>query len=202
MLAQNYPAIHTVGGASVNPPRLIDLRWGDSANPKLTLVGKGVCFDSGGLDLKPSKGMRQIKKDMGGAAHAIALAGLVMQTNLPVQLRLLVPAVENAVSGNAYRPGDIITTREGITVEIDNTDAEGRVILSDALSEGSTETPDLMVDFATLTGAARVAVGTELPAMFCNDDEVADGIRAASVEESDEVWRFAAAHPLPRAHRK
>ena len=131
-----------------------------------------------------------MKKDMGGAAHAIALAGLVMQTNLPVRLRLLVPAVENAVSGNAYRPGDIITTREGITVEIDNTDAEGRVILSDALSEGSTETPDLMVDFATLTGAARVAVGTELPAMFCNDDEVADGIRAASVEENDEVWRL------------
>lgn len=190
LLAQNYPAIHTVGRASVNPPRLIDLSWGDSANPKLTLVGKGVCFDSGGLDLKPSKGMRQMKKDMGGAAHAIALAGLVMQTNLPVRLRLLVPAVENAVSGNAYRPGDIITTREGITVEIDNTDAEGRVILSDALSEGSTETPDLMVDFATLTGAARVAVGTELPAMFCNDDEVADGIRAASVEENDEVWRL------------
>lgn len=198
LLEQNYPAIHTVGRASVHPPRLIDLSWGDAAHPKLTLVGKGVCFDSGGLDLKPSKGMRQMKKDMGGAAHAAALASLVMQTNLPVRLRLLIPAVENAVAGNAYRPGDIITTRKGVTVEIDNTDAEGRVILSDALSEGSAESPDLMVDFATLTGAARVAVGTELPAMFCNDDSVADGIRSASVEESDEVWRL----PLHKPYRE
>ena len=198
LLDNNYPAIHTVGRASVHQPRLIDLSWGNPAHPKLTLVGKGVCFDSGGLDLKPSKGMRQMKKDMGGAAHAIALANLVMQTALPVRLRLLVPAVENAVSGNAYRPGDIITTRAGITVEIDNTDAEGRVILSDALSEATTQTPDLMIDFATLTGAARVAVGTELPAMFCNDDDVADGIRAASVAESDEVWRL----PLHAPYRE
>ena len=198
LLSDNYPAIHTVGRASTHAPRLIDLNWGNPSHPKLTLVGKGVCFDSGGLDLKPSKGMRQMKKDMGGAAHAIALANLVMQTSLPVRLRLLVPAVENAVAGNAYRPGDIITTRQGITVEIDNTDAEGRVILSDALSEASTETPDLMIDFATLTGAARVAVGTELPAMFCNDDKVAEGIRAASVAEHDEVWRL----PLHAPYRE
>ena len=195
---KNFPAIHTVGRASVHAPRLIDLRWGDPNHPRLTLVGKGVCFDSGGLDLKPSKGMRQMKKDMGGAAHAIALASLVMQSALPVRLRLLVPAVENAVAGNAYRPGDVITTRQGITVEIDNTDAEGRVILSDALSEGSAETPDLMIDFATLTGAARVAVGTELPAMFCNHDKVAEGIRATSVEASDEVWRL----PLHAPYRE
>ena len=198
LLSENYPSIYTVGRASVHRPRLIDLSWGDRAHPKLTLVGKGVCFDSGGLDLKPSKGMRQMKKDMGGAAHAIALASLVMQTGLPVRLRLLVPAVENAVSGNAYRPGDIITTRAGITVEIDNTDAEGRVILSDALSEAASQSPDLIIDFATLTGAARVAVGTELPAMFCNDDNIADEIRAASIEETDEVWRL----PLHAAYRE
>ena len=198
LLIDNYPAIHTVGRASAHLPRLIDLDWGETDDPRLTLVGKGVCFDSGGLDLKPSKGMRQMKKDMGGAAHAIALASLVMQNDLPVRLRLLVPAVENAVSANAYRPGDIIITREGISVEIDNTDAEGRVILSDALSEACTDNPDLIVDFATLTGAARVAVGTELPAMFCNHDEVAEGIRAISVDESDEVWRL----PLHAPYRE
>ena len=198
LLKDNFPAIHRVGRASVHPPRLIDMTWGNPAHPKVTLIGKGVCFDSGGLDLKPSKGMRLMKKDMGGAAHAIALANLVMQTTLPVRLRLLVPAVENAVAGNSYRPGDIITTRTGITVEIDNTDAEGRVILSDVLSEAAAQMPDLMIDFATLTGAARVAVGTELPAMFCNEDEVAHSIRLASVAESDEVWQL----PLHTPYRE
>jgi len=190
LLRQNYPAIHAVGRASVHAPRLIDLRWGDSADPKVTLVGKGVCFDSGGLDLKPSKGMRLMKKDMGGAAHAIAIAALIMDAKLPVRLRLLVPAVENAVAGNAYRPGDILSTRAGLSVEIDNTDAEGRIILCDALFEAASESPEVLLDFATLTGAARVALGTELPAMFCNDDEMAEQLRRASVTQCDAVWRL------------
>ena len=190
LLDQNYPAIHAVGRASVHAPRLIDLRWGDSNHPKVTLVGKGVCFDSGGLDLKPSKGMRLMKKDMGGAAHAIAIAALVMDAGLPVRLRLLVPAVENAVSGNAYRPGDILGTRAGLSVEIDNTDAEGRLILCDALHEAASESPEVLMDFATLTGAARVAVGTELAAMFCNDEEMAAQLRLTSVSHYDEVWRL------------
>ena len=190
LLAQNYPAIHAVGRASVHSPRLIDLRWGNVADPKVTVVGKGVCFDSGGLDLKPSKGMRFMKKDMGGAAQAIAVCSLIMDAKLPVRLRLLIPAVENAVSGNAYRPGDILSTRAGLSVEIDNTDAEGRVILCDALFEAAGESPQLLIDFATLTGAARVALGTELPAMFCNDDDMARGISEACVEAGDAVWRM------------
>ena len=198
LLDENYPAIHAVGRASAHRPRLIDLTWGDPRAPRLTLVGKGVCFDSGGLDLKSASGMRLMKKDMGGAAHAIGLAELVMSTALPVRLRLLVPAVENAIAGNAYRPGDVIATRKGLTIEVENTDAEGRIVLSDALAEGAAEAPDLMIDFATLTGAARVALGTELPAMFSNDETVAAGIADAGRDVHDEVWRM----PLHAPYRE
>jgi leucyl aminopeptidase len=198
LLSQNYPTIHRVGRASAHPPRLIDLRWGDASHAKVTLVGKGVCFDSGGLDLKPAAGMRLMKKDMGGAAHALGLARMVMQAGLPVCLRLLVPAVENAVAGDAMRPGDVITSRQGISIEVDNTDAEGRLILCDALAEGSTEKPDLMVDFATLTGAARVALGTDLPALFTNSDKVAAGFLAAAERTGDPMWRM----PLHAAYRE
>ncbi|CAM3663751.1 leucyl aminopeptidase family protein [Rheinheimera salexigens] len=190
LLEQNYPTIHMVGRASENLPRLIDLTWGDENAPKVTLVGKGVCFDSGGLDLKPGAGMRLMKKDMGGAAHVIGLAHQIMATNLPVRLRVLVPAVENAVSANAFRPGDVITTRKGLTVEIDNTDAEGRLVLCDALAEASDDKPDLIIDFATLTGAMRVALGTELPGFFSNDDKVAADITAAGLKVEDPVWRM------------
>ena len=190
LLDEGYPAIHAVGRASAHRPRLIDLTWGDPRHPRLTLVGKGVCFDSGGLDIKPATGMRLMKKDMGGAAHAIGLADLVMSAALPVRLRLLVPAVENAIAGNAYRPGDVLATRKGLTVEVDNTDAEGRIVLSDALTEGAADTPDLMIDFATLTGAARIALGTDLPAMFSNDGTVAAGVAEAGRDVHDEVWRM------------
>ena len=166
LLTQNYPTIHAVGRASVHKPRLIDLHWGKESDPKVTLVGKGVCFDSGGLDLKGAGGMRYMKKDMGGAAHVIGLAHLIMAFKLPVRLRVLVPAVENAVSDNAMRPGDVLTTRKGLTVEIDNTDAEGRLVLCDALCEAENDKPELLVDFATLTGAMRVALGTDLPGFF------------------------------------
>ncbi|HEX5306553.1 MAG TPA: leucyl aminopeptidase family protein, partial [Dyella sp.] len=198
LLKHNFPTIHAVGRASHRPPRLIELSWGKSSHPKLVIVGKGVCFDTGGLDLKPSDGMRWMKKDMGGAAHAIALAGLVMDAKLPVRLTLLVPAVENAVSGNAMRPGEVITTRAGLTVEVDNTDAEGRLILCDALAYASEQKPDLIVDFATLTGAARVALGPDLPALFANRDALADDLLAAGVGVSDPVWRM----PLWRPYRK
>ena len=198
LLDQGYPAIHAVGRASAHAPRLIDMTWGDTRAPRLTLVGKGVCFDSGGLDLKSASGMRLMKKDMGGAAHAIALAELAMTTALPVRLRLLVPAVENAISGNAYRPGDVLETRKGLTIEVDNTDAEGRIVLSDALTEGGADEPDLMVDFATLTGAARIALGADLPAMFSNDESVADGIAHAGRDVRDEVWRM----PLHAPYRE
>ncbi|HSS64681.1 MAG TPA: leucyl aminopeptidase family protein [Gammaproteobacteria bacterium] len=190
LIRENYPAIHAVGRASAHPPRLIDMRWGEPHRPRLTLVGKGVCFDTGGLDLKGASNMRLMKKDMGGAAHAIALARLVMSAGLPVRLRLLVPAVDNAVSGNAFRPGDVLATRKGLTVEVDNTDAEGRLILCDALAEGAAENPDLIIDFATLTGAARVALGTDVPAMFCNDDALAESLLRAAGEVRDPVWRL------------
>lgn len=190
LLDEGYPAIHAVGRASAHRPRLIDLTWGDASAPRLTLVGKGVCFDSGGLDIKPASGMRLMKKDMGGAAHAIGLADLIMSTALPVRLRLLVPAVENAIAGNAYRPGDVIATRKGLTIEVDNTDAEGRIVLSDALTDGAADTPDMMIDFATLTGAARVALGADLPAMFSNDETAAAGIAEAGRDVHDEVWRM------------
>ena len=190
LLANNFPAIHAVGRASQKTPRLVDLRWGDESHPKLTLVGKGVCFDSGGLDLKSAKGMRLMKKDMGGAAHAMGLAQLVMAAALPVRLRVLVAAVENAVAGNALRPGDVIRTRKGLTVEIDNTDAEGRLVLCDALTEGGREKPDLMLDFATLTGAARTALGTDIPALFSPDDEIAFRLLTCAETERDPLWRL------------
>jgi leucyl aminopeptidase len=190
LLEQNYPTIHMVGRASENKPRLLDLKWGDKDAPLVTLVGKGVCFDSGGLDLKPSAGMRNMKKDMGGAAHVIALAQLIMAANLPIRLRVLVPAVENAVSRNAFRPGDVVKTRKGIMVEIDNTDAEGRLVLCDALSEAQSENPKLIIDFATLTGACRVALGTELPGFFATDRDVANGIIDAGMAVSDPVWQL------------
>ncbi|UTW44387.1 leucyl aminopeptidase family protein [bacterium SCSIO 12696] len=190
LLTENYPTIHAVGRASVHAPRLIDLRWGDENHPKVTLVGKGVCFDSGGLDLKPAAGMRFMKKDMGGAAHVAGLARLIMSHNLPVRLRVLVPAVENAVSGNAFRPGDVITTRQGLTVEIDNTDAEGRLVLCDALTEACTENPELIVDFATLTGACRVALGTELPGFFTDDKGLASELSEQGDNADDPVWQL------------
>jgi len=190
LLSQNYPTIHAVGRASVHTPRLIDLTWGDSKNPLVTLVGKGVCFDSGGLDIKPSAGMRNMKKDMGGSAHVLGLAQLIMSHNLPINLRVLIPAVENAVSSNALRPGDVVTTRKGLTVEIHNTDAEGRLVLCDALAEAENDEPELIIDFATLTGAMRVALGTELPGFFSNNDDVAAGITLAGSKNSDPVWRM------------
>lgn len=190
LLTENYPTIHAVGRASVNEPRLIDLSWGSVDHPKITLVGKGVCFDSGGLDLKPAAGMRNMKKDMGGSAHVLGLAHLIMSHNLPINLRVLIPAVENAVSNNAMRPGDVLTTRSGQTVEIDNTDAEGRLVLCDALTEADTESPELIIDFATLTGAMRVALGTELPGFFSTNDEVAAAITNAGSKISDPVWRM------------
>ncbi|QBB69270.1 leucyl aminopeptidase family protein [Pseudolysobacter antarcticus] len=190
LLDANFPAIHAVGRASHRAPRLAELRWGNNAAPHLVLIGKGVCFDTGGLDIKPADGMRWMKKDMGGAAHAIALAGLVMAAKLPVRLTLLIPAVENSIAGNAYRPGEVIRTRSGVTVEIDNTDAEGRVILGDALSYAVEQSPDLILDFATLTGAARIALGPELPVLFSNRDDIADGLLASSREVSDPLWRL------------
>ncbi|MBC8069708.1 MAG: leucyl aminopeptidase family protein [Deltaproteobacteria bacterium] len=191
LLANNYPTIHAVGRAAHRAPRLFDMRWGEPSAPRLTLVGKGVIFDSGGLDLKTSAGMKLMKKDMGGAASVLALAHMVMDAALPVRLRVMLPIVENAVAGNAYHPGDVIRTRKGLTVEIGNTDAEGRLILCDALAEAETEDPDLLIDFATLTGAARVALGTELPALFSTDDGVRDAIVAAGERTGDPLW------PLP-----
>ncbi|TAJ92942.1 MAG: leucyl aminopeptidase family protein [Reyranella sp.] len=190
LLKHNYPTIHAVGRASARPPRLIDLTWGKASHPKVTLVGKGVCFDTGGLDLKPATGMLMMKKDMGGAANVLAVASMIMATGLPVRLRVLVPAVENSVAGNAFRPMDVIKTRKGITVEIGNTDAEGRLILCDALHEGASEKPAMMIDCATLTGAARVALGPDLPALFCNDDALADSLIAAGKEVTDPMWRM------------
>ncbi|MDR3477075.1 MAG: leucyl aminopeptidase family protein [Gammaproteobacteria bacterium] len=198
LLKENYASIHTVGRASDDAPRLLDLRWGNSKHPKVTLVGKGVCFDTGGLDIKPSSGMLLMKKDMGGAAHVLGLARMIMQANLPIQLRVLIPAVENAISGNAYRPGDIIKSRKGLTVEIGNTDAEGRVVLADALTEAVSEKPELLIDIATLTGAARVALGTDLPAMFTNRDELAASITKHGEQQLDPVWRL----PLFAAYRE
>lgn len=192
LLAQNFPTIHAVGRAAAagREPRLIDLRWGRKGDPKLTLIGKGVCFDSGGLDIKPSAGMLLMKKDMGGAAHALALASLVMGAKLRVRLRLLIPAVENAIDGGAFRPGDIIKTRKGTTVEIGNTDAEGRLVLCDALALAGEDNPDLILDFATLTGAARVALGPDLPALFANDDALADALIAGAQASGDPLWRL------------
>ncbi|MEX2450467.1 MAG: leucyl aminopeptidase family protein [Rhodospirillales bacterium] len=198
LLAENFPAIHAVGRASDRAPRLFDGVWGDETAPKITLVGKGVCFDTGGLDLKSAAGMKLMKKDMGGGAHAFGLASMIMDAGLPVRLRVLVPAVENSVAGNAMRPMDIVQTRKGLSVEIGNTDAEGRVILADALAEAAAETPDVLIDFATLTGAARVALGTDLPALFCNDDGLAAGLLDHGVRLNDPLWRL----PLWAPYRK
>lgn len=198
LLKQNYPTIHAVGRASVNAPRLIDLTWGRRDAPKVTLVGKGVCFDTGGLDLKGASGMLRMKKDMGGAAHVLGLAHMVMDAGLDVRLRVMIGAVENSVAGNAYRPADIIKTRKGITVEIGNTDAEGRLVMCDALAEADRENPAMIADFATLTGAARVAVGTELSALFCNDDALANDLSRAGEKVGDPVWRL----PLWQPYRR
>ncbi|MBT5049616.1 MAG: leucyl aminopeptidase family protein [Rhodospirillaceae bacterium] len=198
LLKQNYPTIHAVGRASVNAPRLIDLTWGRRDAPKVTLVGKGVCFDTGGLDLKAASGMLRMKKDMGGAAHVLGLGHMIMDAGLDVRLRVMIGAVENSVAGNAYRPADVIKTRKGITVEVGNTDAEGRLVMCDALAEADDENPALMADFATLTGAARVAVGTELSALFCNDDTLANDLSRAGEKVGDPVWRL----PLWRPYRR
>jgi leucyl aminopeptidase len=187
-LREGFPAIHAVGQAAASAPRLIDFQWGDPAAPKVTLVGKGVCFDSGGLDIKPAAGMLLMKKDMGGAACALALARAVMESALPVRLRVLVPAVENAISGNAYRPGDVLRTRKGISVEVGNTDAEGRLVLADALAAADAERPDLLVDFATLTGAARVALGPELPALFGSREETVAATLRHGRRLADPLW--------------
>ncbi|HCK81872.1 MAG TPA: leucyl aminopeptidase family protein [Candidatus Competibacter sp.] len=197
LLAGHYPVIHAVGRASTHPPRLLDLRWGDPDRPKITLLGKGISFDTGGLDLKPSSAMRLMKKDMGGAATALGLAHLIMSAGLPLRLRVLVAAADNAVSGNAFRPGDVLRSRQGSTIEIHNTDAEGRLVLCDALAEAGSERPDVLFDFATLTGAARVALGTDIPALFCNDETLAAGLLAASEQEQDPFWRL----PLHEAYR-
>jgi leucyl aminopeptidase len=187
---QNFPLIHAVGSASTRAPRLIDLSWGDSAHPKVTLVGKGVCFDSGGLDLKPSSGMLIMKKDMGGAANVLALAQMVMDAKLKVRLRVLIPAVENAVAGNAFRPLDVFPSRKGLTVEIGNTDAEGRLVLADALALADEEKPELLIDLGTLTGAARVALGPDLPPFYTGDEELAQELLACARRENDPLWRL------------
>ena len=197
-LEREYPMVHAVGRAAArsHAPRMLHLTWGGEKAPVLALVGKGVCFDSGGLDIKPAAGMLLMKKDMGGAAHALALAGLVMGAGLKVRLHVLVPAVENAIAGNAFRPGDVLKSRKGLTVEIGNTDAEGRLILADALARASEESPDLVLDFATLTGAARVAVGPDLPALMARRDETAEALLAAGKAHDDECWRL----PLHEAY--
>ncbi len=190
LLTQNYPMIHAVGRASDRAPRLIDLTWGRADAPKITLVGKGVCFDTGGLNLKPGNSMALMKKDMGGAAASLALAQMIMERGLDVRLRVLVAAVENSVSGNAFRPSDVLSSRKGLSVEIGNTDAEGRLVLADALAEADTQEPELLIDFATLTGAARVALGPELPPFFTKDDALANEIAGAAETDDDPVWRL------------
>lgn len=199
-LAQGYPMIHAVGRAAArsHAPRLIELTWGKPSHPRIAVVGKGVCFDSGGLDIKPSSGMLLMKKDMGGAAHALALAQLIMSAHLKVRLHVLVPAVENAISGGAFRPGDVLSSRAGITVEIGNTDAEGRLVLGDALTRAGEEDPELVIDFATLTGAARVALGPDLPALMTRRDETAQDLLDAGLEADDPCWRL----PLPESYRE
>jgi leucyl aminopeptidase len=191
-LQSGYPMIHAVGRAADkhHAPRLIEIEWGKPAHPRIAIIGKGVTFDSGGLNIKPGGSMRLMKKDMGGAAHALALASLVMAARLPVRLHMLIAAAENAISGDAFRPGDILMSRSGLTVEIDNTDAEGRLVLADAMTRAGEDTPELMIDYATLTGAARVALGPDLPAMFCNDHGLARALSEASVNHHDPVWRL------------
>jgi leucyl aminopeptidase len=196
LLSANYPMIHAVGRASVRAPRLIDMVWGEDKHPKVTLVGKGVCFDTGGLDLKNSSGMATMKKDMGGAACVLGLAQMIMDAKLPVRLRVMIPAVENSVSGSSYRPGDVLPSRKGLFVEIGNTDAEGRLVLADALADADTEQPDLMFCLATLTGAARAATGMELPPFFTDDETLATDLMQHGTAEHDPVWRL----PLWRSY--
>lgn len=190
LLRDNFPAIHAVGRASVSAPRLLMLSWGDESHPRVTLVGKGVCFDSGGLDLKPAPYMRLMKKDMGGAAQVLGLAQWLMTMQAPIRLQVLIPAVENAVGPDAYRPGDVLVMRNGMRVEIDNTDAEGRLVLADALAKACEDRPELLIDFATLTGAARIAVGTDISAMFCNDDLLAEQLTTWGSKVKDPIWRM------------
>jgi leucyl aminopeptidase len=190
LLTRNFPMIHAVGRASPDAPRLIDIVWGPTDAPKVTLVGKGVCFDTGGLDIKPASSMLTMKKDMGGAANVLGLAHMLMGARLPIRLRVLLPVVENAIAGNAFRPSDILRSRKGLTVEIGNTDAEGRLILADALAYGDEESPDLMIDMATLTGAARVALGPDLPPFFTDDEQLASDLTASSVAAADPLWRL------------
>jgi len=198
LLTRNFPLIHAVGRASTRPPRLIDLTWGDPAHPKVTLVGKGVCFDTGGLDIKPSSSMLLMKKDMGGAANVLALAQMVMAAGLKLRLRVLIPAVENSVAGDAMRPLDIYPSRKGPTVEIGNTDAEGRLVLADALALADEESPELLIDLGTLTGAARVALGPDLPPFYTNDEGVAADVARCAIAENDPLWRM----PLWRPYDK
>jgi leucyl aminopeptidase len=190
LLGRNFPMIHAVGRASTRPPRLIDLTWGRPDARRITLVGKGICFDTGGLDIKPANGMLLMKKDMGGAATALALGSMIMAAQLDVRLRILIAAAENSISGNAFRPGDVLRSRAGKTIEIGNTDAEGRLVLADALALGDEDTPDLMASFATLTGAARVALGPDLPPLYTDDDELAATVAAAGLRVGDPVWRL------------
>ncbi len=197
LLRENYPCIHAVGRASKHAPRLIRLQWGEKSNPKVSLVGKGVCFDTGGLDIKPSQFMRLMKKDMGGAAHVLGLAQLIMSLDLPVRLEAFISAADNAISSDAFRPGDVLSTRSGKTVEIDNTDAEGRLVLCDALTKAGENHPDLLIDFATLTGAARVAVGSEIPAFFSNTASLVTEINQAAEKAEEVVWQL----PMHKPYR-
>ncbi len=190
LLAENLPMIHAVGRAAAEAPRLIDLRWGPEDGPKITLVGKGVCFDTGGLDIKPASSMLLMKKDMGGAANVLGLAAMVMAAKLEVRLRVMIPAVENAIGGNAFRPGDVLTSRKGLTVEIGNTDAEGRLILADAMALADEDAPELLLDMATLTGAARVALGPDLAPFYSGDEDLARDLSAAGTEVADPLWRM------------
>jgi leucyl aminopeptidase len=189
-LKRGFPMIHDVGKASPRQPRLIDFTWGSASAPKVTLVGKGVCFDTGGLDIKGASGMALMKKDMGGAANVLGLAQMIMDARLPVRLRVLIPAVENAIAGNAFRPGDILKSRKGLTVEIGNTDAEGRLVLGDALALADEEAPDLLIDMATLTGSARVALGPDLPPFYTSDDGLAADVTRHAAGQRDPLWRM------------
>lgn len=196
-LQVHYPAVYAVGKASERKPRVVEFVWGNEQHPKISLVGKGVCFDTGGLNIKTGQSMRLMKKDMGGAAHALALAQWLMQAKLPIRLHVLLPLVENSIGGNAFRPGDVIQTRKGLTVEIDNTDAEGRLILCDALTRAVEERPELLIDFATLTGAARVALGPDIPALFSNNQQIANDLISYAQQEQDPLWQL----PLHRPYR-
>ncbi|MEM8541041.1 MAG: leucyl aminopeptidase family protein, partial [Pseudomonadota bacterium] len=198
LISKNFPMIHAVGRASTIAPRLIDFAWGDKKAPKLTLVGKGVAFDTGGLNIKGATSMRNMKKDMGGSANVLGLAKMIMDAKLNVRLRVLIPAVENAIAGSAFRPGDVLQSRKGLTVEIGNTDAEGRLVLADALTLASEEAPDMIIDMATLTGAARVALGAELPPYYSDDESFAEALQTASRTEHDPLWRM----PLWRNYDK